>query len=240
MQSTLQNRIHVGIIMDGNGRWATERGYPRLAGHRAGVAATRRVVAAAPGAGIGTLTLYAFSSDNWRRPPDEVAGMMGLLRRCLRTEAERLARAGIRLSVIGRRDRLPEGLTEAIDRAERLTATGTALHLRVAIDYSARAAILAAAATWAADGSADSGPPTAAAFGRAVSGAAVPDVDLVIRTSGEQRLSDFLLWESAYAELHFTQRHWPDFDADDLAAALDAFAGRQRRFGGLPAPARAA
>ena len=240
MQSTLQNRIHVGIIMDGNGRWATERGYPRLAGHRAGVAATRRVVAAAPGAGIGTLTLYAFSSDNWRRPPDEVAGMMGLLRRYLRTEAERLGRAGIRLSVIGRRDRLPEGLTEAIDRAERLTATGTALHLRVAIDYSARAAILAAAATWAADGSADSSPPTAAAFGRAVSGAAVPDVDLVIRTSGEQRLSDFLLWESAYAELYFTKAHWPDFAAADLATALDAFAGRQRRFGALPAPARAA
>jgi len=240
MQSALQNRLHVGIIMDGNGRWATERGYPRLAGHRAGVAATRRVVAAAPGAGIGTLTLYAFSSDNWRRPPEEVAGMMGLLRRYLRTEAERLARAGIRLSVIGRRDRLPEGLTAAIDRAERLTAAGTALHLRVAIDYSARAAILAAAATLAADAAGDAGPPSAAAFGRAVSGAAVPDVDLVIRTSGEQRLSDFLLWESAYAELYFTPAHWPDFDADDLAAALDAFAGRQRRFGGLPAPARAA
>lgn len=241
MQRTLQNQIHVGIIMDGNGRWATERGYPRLAGHRAGVAATRRVVAAAPGAGIGTLTLYAFSSDNWRRPPEEVAGMMGLLRRYLRTEAERLARAGIRLSVIGRRDRLPDGLTEAIGRAERLTATGTALHLRVAIDYSGRAAILAAAATLAADAAlAGSGPPAAAAFGRAVSGEAVPDVDLVIRTSGEQRLSDFLLWESAYAELYFTSTHWPDFDADDLAAALAAFAGRHRRFGGLAAPARAA
>ncbi|KQQ39226.1 UDP pyrophosphate synthase [Methylobacterium sp. Leaf125] len=241
MQRALQNQLHVGIIMDGNGRWATERGYPRLAGHRAGVAATRRVVAAATGAGIGTLTLYAFSSDNWRRPPEEVAGMMGLLRRYLRTEAERLARAGIRLSVIGRRDRLPDGLTEAIGRAERLIATGTALHLRVAIDYSGRAAILAAAAAWAEDAAlAGSGPPAAAAFGRAVSGEAVPDVDLVIRTSGEQRLSDFLLWESAYAELYFTSTHWPDFDADDLAAALAAFAGRHRHFGGLAAPARAA
>jgi len=247
MQRALQNQLHVGIIMDGNGRWATERGYPRLAGHRAGVAATRRVVTAAPGAGIGTLTLYAFSSDNWRRPPEEVAGMMGLLRRYLRTEAERLARAGIRLSVIGRRDRLPDGLTEAIGRAERLTATGTALHLRVAIDYSGRAAILAAAATLAAAAAlaadaalADPGPPSAAAFGRAVSGEAAPDVDLVIRTSGEQRLSDFLLWESAYAELYFTSTHWPDFDTDDLAAALAAFAGRHRRFGGLAAPARAA
>ena len=235
MQMTLQSGLHVGIIMDGNGRWAVARGLPRVLGHKAGVAAIRRVVEAAPDQGIGTLTLYAFSSDNWRRPPEEVGALMGLLRRYLRAETRRLAGAGVRLTVIGRRDRLPAGLAEAIGRAEDLTAAGTRLHLRIAIDYSARAAILAAAATLAA-----SADPSPAAFGHAVSGGAVPDVDLVIRTSGEQRLSDFLLWESAYAELHFTQGHWPDFDADDLAAALAAFAGRERRFGGLAASAQAA
>lgn len=241
MQSPLPNSIHVGIIMDGNGRWATAHGLPRPLGHKAGIAAIRRVVDAAPGQGVGTLTLYAFSSDNWRRPPDEVTALMGLLRVYLREEAGRLARAGVRLTVIGRRDRLPEGIAETIERAEALTANATALHLRVAIDYSGRAAILAAAA-----GLAGPGTPSAAEFGQRVSGGfgpggrAVPDVDLVIRTSGEQRLSDFLLWESAYAELHFTQRHWPDFDADDLAGALRAFAGRERRFGGLTAPAEAA
>jgi len=235
MQSALQPGLHVGIIMDGNGRWATGRGLPRALGHKAGVAAIRRVVEAAPGQGIGTLTLYAFSSDNWRRPEDEVTALMGLLRLYLREEAERLARAGVRLTVIGRRDRLPEGIAEAIGRAEARTAAGSGLHLRIAIDYSARAAILAAAASLAAD--LRNGVPAAAEFGRRVSGGPVPDVDLVIRTSGEQRLSDFLLWESAYAELHFTPVHWPDFGADDLATALRAFAGRERRFGGLASAA---
>ncbi|GJD30089.1 Ditrans,polycis-undecaprenyl-diphosphate synthase ((2E,6E)-farnesyl-diphosphate specific) [Methylobacterium adhaesivum] len=235
MQSALQPGLHVGIIMDGNGRWATGRGLPRALGHKAGVAAIRRVVEAAPGQGIGTLTLYAFSSDNWRRPEDEVTALMGLLRLYLREEAERLARAGVRLSVIGRRDRLPEGIAEAIGRAEARTAAGSGLHLRIALDYSARAAILAAAASLAAD--LRTGVPAAAEFGRRVSGGPVPDVDLVIRTSGEQRLSDFLLWESAYAELHFTPVHWPDFGADDLATALRAFADRERRFGGLASAA---
>ncbi len=229
MQSISQSGLHVGLIMDGNGRWATARGLPRALGHKAGVAAIRRVVEAAPAQGIGTLTLYAFSSDNWRRPPDEVAALMGLLRLYLREEASRLARAGVRLTVIGRRDRLPDGIPGAIGRAEALTAAGTALHLRIAVDYSARAAILAAAA--------QAGTPSAVEFGHRVSGGPVPDVDLVIRTSGEQRLSDFLLWESAYAELYFTQRHWPDFDAGDLADALRSFAERQRRFGGLAAEA---
>ena len=229
MQSVPQAGLHVGIIMDGNGRWTTARGLPRALGHKAGVAAIRRVVEAAPAQGIATLTLYAFSGDNWRRPPDEVAALMGLLRRYLREEAGRLARAGVRLDVIGRRDRLPDGIAEAIGQAEALTAAGTALHLRIAVDYSARAAILAAAA--------QAGTPSAAEFGHRVSGGPVPDVDLVIRTSGEQRLSDFLLWESAYAELYFTQRHWPDFDGSDLAVALRSFASRQRRFGGLAAEA---
>ncbi|HEV2557437.1 MAG TPA: di-trans,poly-cis-decaprenylcistransferase [Microvirga sp.] len=220
--------LHVGIIMDGNGRWAQGRGLPRLAGHEAGVQAIRRIVECAPSQGVGILTLYAFSADNWRRPQAEVTGLMGLLRLYLRRETARLARSGIRLSVIGRRDRLPEGLADEIARAEAATAAGRALHLRVAIDYSSREAILAAAVA------ATPADATRVAFSRLLAGGdPVPDLDLVIRTSGEQRLSDFMLWESAYAELYFTPRLWPDFDAGDLAAALTSFGDRQRRYGGL-------
>ena len=200
--------LHVAIIMDGNGRWATRRGLPRPAGHRAGAAAVRRVVEAAPGLGIGQLTLFAFSADNWRRPPREVAYLMRLFARHLRTEAVELTRTGVRLEVIGRRDRLAPVLIAAIAAAERATAGGTRLRLRLAVDYSGRAAIRA--------------------------GALLPDVDLLIRTGGEQRLSDFLLWEAAYAELYFTDTMWPDFGAADLARAVSDFRTRQRRFGGLP------
>lgn len=229
MQSTLLPKLHVAIIMDGNGRWATRRGLSRLRGHEAGVAAIRRVVAAAPRHGVGTLTLYAFSSDNWRRPRAEVAGLMALLRSYLRGEVEDLVRDGVRLTVIGRRDRLPGGLAVAIARAEAETAMGEAVHVRIAIDYSARDAIVNAAVK--AAGRHDL---TREAFSRLVTGEpGLRDVDLVIRTSGEQRLSDFLLWESAYAELHFTARMWPEFETADLAAALDAFHARERRFGGL-------
>lgn len=233
MQSNLSSKLiaklHVALIMDGNGRWAVRRGLPRNAGHKAGVEAIRRVVKAAPDMGVGTLTLYAFSCDNWRRPKPEVAALMDLLRYYLRTETARLARNGVRLTVIGRRDRLPQGLAAEIQRAETTMAGGEALHLRIAVDYSARDAILAAAAKV-------TGPDdlTREGFARLVTGEAEPrDVDLVIRTSGEQRLSDFLLWESAYAELHFTERLWPDFGADDLAEALASFHGRERRFGAL-------
>jgi undecaprenyl diphosphate synthase len=227
----LAEKLHIGIIMDGNGRWATRRCLPRLAGHEAGVEAVRRVVEAAPKHGIGTLTLYAFSSDNWRRPKAEVAALMKLLRFYLKDEIDTLARNAVRLTVIGRRDRLPDGLASEITRAEALTATGDALHLRVALDYSARDAILAAAARIA--GPADL---TRAGFARLVTGEpGLRDVDLIIRTSGEKRLSDFLLWESAYAELHFTERMWPDFGAHDLAEALASFRRRERRFGGLQA-----
>jgi undecaprenyl diphosphate synthase len=235
MQSSLLHKLHIGIIMDGNGRWATARGLPRKAGHEAGVKAIRRVIEAAPDMGAGTLTLYAFSSDNWRRPKPEIDALMGLLRAYLRRETQRLAKNGVRLTVIGRRDRLPDGLAGAIAHAEEETAAGTRLHLRIAVDYSAREAILRAAAKAA-------GPEdlTSEGFSRLVTGeAGLPSVDLLIRTSGEQRLSDFLLWESAYAELHFTQRLWPDFGAADLAAALDSFRHRERRYGGLPAPAAA-
>ena len=206
--------LHVGIIMDGNGRWATRRGLPRGAGHRAGAEAVRRTVEAAPDLGITELTMYAFSADNWKRPAGEVAILMRLFARYLHREASALAKQGARLAVIGRRDRLPAPLVAAIEAAEAETAGGTLLDVRIAVDYSARAAIRA--------------------------GALIPDVDLVIRTGGEQRLSDFLLWESAYAELWFTDRMWPDFSAADLSAAVTAFQTRERRFGALPSATRAA
>jgi undecaprenyl diphosphate synthase len=206
--------LHVAIIMDGNGRWATRRGLPRAAGHRAGARAVRRTVEAACAQHVAALTLYAFSSDNWRRPVGEVAALLRLFTRHLRAETARLVEAGVRLSIVGRRDRLPGFLIAAIAAAEESTATGTALHLRIAIDYSAREAIHTAMLL-------------------PFSGALLPDVDLLIRTGGEQRLSDFLLWEAAYAELVFTDAMWPDFGAADLAAALTTFHSRERRFGGV-------
>ena len=234
MQSNLAakaetTRLHVGIIMDGNGRWATRRGLSRLRGHEAGVEAIRRVVEAAPEQGVGTLTLYAFSSDNWRRPKAEVSALMTLLRFYLGNEIEALVRNGVRLTVIGRRDRLPDGIAAAIARAEAATANGDVLHLRIAVDYSARDAILNAAAR-----AANLTHLTRENFSELITGEPdLRDVDLIIRTSGEKRLSDFLLWEGAYAELHFTERMWPEFEADDLAEALGSFHRRERRFGGL-------
>jgi undecaprenyl diphosphate synthase len=232
MQSTLsvgRSGLHTAVIMDGNGRWATARGLPRVAGHRAGARAVRRVVEAAPGLGIGTLTLYAFSSDNWQRPPREVGALMRLFRSYLASETAKLIENGVRLTVIGRRDRLPEVLARAIAGAEESTAGGRRLHLRLAIDYSARDAILRAAAL-ASGGETRDG--FAALLG-SVAGAAepAPDVDLLIRSGGEQRLSDFLLWECAYAELYFTPLQWPDFDAAALASAVAEFHHRERRFG---------
>jgi len=223
--------LHVAIIMDGNGRWAASRGMPRTAGHRAGADAVRRVVEAAPTLGITTLTLFAFSSDNWRRPRDEVGALMSLLRRYLQAELARLVDNDVRLTVFGRRDRLPDGLGNAIADAERRSAAGTRLHLRIAIDYSARDAIAHAAAAWHLER-----PPSREEFSRLLAGhggGTHNDVDLLIRTSGEKRLSDFLLWETAYAELCFVDTLWPDFGADDLLAALADFHRRERRFGGL-------
>jgi undecaprenyl diphosphate synthase len=233
MQSNLTtqvpSKLHVGIIMDGNGRWAARRGLSRLRGHEAGVEAIRRVVEAAPDQGVGTLTLYAFSSDNWRRPKAEVSGLMTLLRFYLASEVESLVRNGVRLTVIGRRDRLPDGIATAIARAEKATASGDVLHLRIAVDYSSRDAILNAAARLAGISA-----PTREMFSQLVTGEpGLRDVDLIIRTSGEKRLSDFLLWEGAYAELHFTDRMWPEFDGQALAEALASFQRRERRFGGL-------
>jgi len=228
-QTKLASKLHVGIIMDGNGRWATRRGLSRLRGHEAGVEAIRRIVEAAPDQGVGTLTLYAFSTDNWRRPKTEVAALMTLLRFYLANEVEALVKNGVRLTVIGRRDRLPDGIAAAIARAEEATGRGDTLNLRIAVDYSSRDAILHAAARLAGISE-----PTRELFSQLVTGeAGLRDVDLIIRTSGEKRLSDFLLWECAYAELIFTERMWPDFGAADLAEAVREFRHRERRFGGL-------
>jgi undecaprenyl diphosphate synthase len=227
MQSTLQGKIRAAIIMDGNGRWAELRGLPRSAGHKAGVEALRRVTEAAASLGIGTLTVYAFSSDNWRRPESEVAALLALLKHYLTTEIEHLAGSGVRLTVIGRRDRLPGNLLSLVTRAEAATREAQSLHLRIAFDYSSRDAIAAAA-------SAAQLSPTLSrdAISRHLGGASA-EVDLLIRTGGEQRLSDFLLWETAYAELFFTPCLWPDFAPADLAAAVAEFRSRDRRYGGL-------
>ena len=318
MQSNGSNGLHVAIIMDGNGRWATRRGLPRAAGHRAGVAAVRRAVEHAPELGIRTLTVYAFSADNWRRPGGEVQTIFWLLRAYLRLEREKLRKQGARLEAIGRRDRIPPALLREIEDTEAATAGCDRLHLRVAIDYSSREAITMAAARAVKSAACSAGQemrlshllPSAEAddkgWGTPVdssSGAKAPtssqaqngrpkgrtlhsdeafnvraeagtlrearslrdesprvrtearilppvdtlrpiltealtadcgEVDLLIRTGGEKRLSDFLLWESAYAELYFTDRMWPEFDGPDLAAAVAEFRHRQRRFGGVP------
>ncbi|HKY33755.1 MAG TPA: polyprenyl diphosphate synthase [Candidatus Polarisedimenticolia bacterium] len=228
-----RDRFHVAITMDGNGRWALQRGRPRQEGHAAGAAAVRRTVEFAPALGVTTLTLYAFSSDNWRRPRVEVDNLMHLFQQYLDSECVLLADRGVRLSVIGRRDRLSGPLGRSIAHVEERTLAGTALHLRIAIDYSSRDA-LSAAAGLLASGTA----PSRQAFERSLceaihAPAGTRDVDLLIRTGGEQRLSDFLLWESAYAELYFTGVLWPDFGGSDLASAVEAFAGRDRRFGGV-------
>lgn len=217
---------HIAIIMDGNGRWATARSLPRAAGHRQGAQAVRRTITAACKLGVSTLTLYAFSSDNWKRPRAEVAALMLLFRRYLVQEIEECRREGIRLSVIGRRDRLPVDLIPLIESAEHNTASGSRLHLRLAVDYSSRDAILAAA--------------QAARTREEMSALLGPDVDLLIRTAGEQRLSDYLLWECAYAEFHFTSQFWPEFNQASLEAAIADYQNRERRFGAVPNPRPAA
>jgi undecaprenyl diphosphate synthase len=203
----MKHTLHVAIVMDGNGRWATRRGLPRTSGHRAGAQGVHPIVEAAPDLGITALTLFAFSADNWKRSPAEVSALMRLLARHLRIETPRLRQNGVRIEVVGRRARLPAPLVAAIAAAEAATAPGTKLVLRLAVDYSSREAIAA--------------------------GRLLPDVDLLIRTGGEQRLSDFLLWECAYAELYFTERMWPDFGPPDLAAAITEFHARERRFGAV-------
>ena len=213
--------------MDGNGRWATGRGLPRLAGHRRGAEALDRTLRAAPDAGITDLTVYAFSSDNWKRPPEEVQGLMTLFRRYLHQEIERCLNNGVRLMFIGRRDRLAANIQKLMNEAESKTRHCTRLSVRIAIDYSSRDAIIAAAQA-CAERRVWSREAVAAAL-------PAPDVDLVIRTAGEQRLSDFLLWEAAYAEFVFVDCLWPDFGEEELRGAVDVFHKRQRKFGALPA-----
>jgi len=235
MPTPFKPGLNVAIIMDGNGRWATQRNLPRVAGHRAGVAAVRRAVEHAPSLNIRMLTIYAFSSDNWARPAQEVQSIFWIIRAFLRLECDRLREQGVRLQAIGRRDRIPAPLLREIERSESATASGQTLVLRIAIDYSARTSIADAAAAVIS-----AGEPMTADRMRAVITQTLTsecgDIDLLIRTGGEKRLSDYLLWESAYAELHFTDRMWPDFDAADLEAAVDEFNHRERRFGAIPAP----
>ena len=223
--------LHVAIIMDGNGRWATARGRPREWGHRHGAESVRRVVRAAPGEGVGTLTLYAFSSDNWKRPTTEVALLMKLFDRYLCSETEELIDNGVRLRVVGRRDRLSDRLVARIEEAEAATSGGDRLLLRLAVDYSSRDMMLEAVRRAALIPDVERSD-MAALLGEAMNQAApAQDVDLLIRTGGERRLSDFLLWECAYAELLFTPVMWPDFGGEHLAEALSDFRERDRRFG---------
>jgi len=225
-------RLHVAIISDGNGRWATSRGLPRSAGHRAGAEAARRVIEAAPRFGIHTLTLFALSSANWKRPTAEVQAILRLLHEYLLTETTHCIDEGVRLSIIGRRDRLPAALRQAIADSEAATAKGTRMHLRLAVDYSAREAIYHAACRFykVTELSPESFSSVLAEVHRGGS----TEVDLLIRTGGEQRLSDFLLWECAFAEIEFLQKRWPDFTAADLDAAVKEFSRRERTRGALP------
>ncbi len=235
--------MHVAIIMDGNGRWAEQRGLKRTAGHEAGARAVRRIVEAAVRAEIDVLTLYAFSSDNWSRPADEVDRVMRLFQRYLQSEAARCVENGVRLSVIGRRDRLSSRLLRIMERTEQLTSGGRRLMLQLAVDYSARDAILRAAQSLSLDFSetangADKQHASSGHFAGRIAAAIhshvhESSVDLLIRTGGERRLSDFLLWECAYAELVFVEQYWPDFDEPAFHAALAEFERRDRRFGGL-------
>jgi undecaprenyl diphosphate synthase len=229
---THSQRLHVAIISDGNGRWATSQGLPRSAGHRAGAEAARRVIEAAPRLGIHTLTLFALSSANWKRPVAEVNAILRLLHEYLFAETIQCIDEGVRLSIIGRRDRLPATLRQAIADSEAATARGTRMHLRLAVDYSAREAIYNAACRFykVTELSSESFSNVLAEVLRGGS----TEVDLLIRTGGEQRLSDFLLWECAFAELVFTQKRWPDFAAADLEEAVLEFGKRERTRGALP------
>jgi len=228
---------HVAIIMDGNGRWAAARGLPRVAGHRAGAHAVRRAVEASIRGGVEWLTLYAFSSENWRRPEAEVSDLTGLLRHYLRHEVAELHSEGVRMRVIGERHRFDEDLRHELSRAERLTAGNVRLNLTVALSYGGRAELVAAAraiAQAARDGTLEPDAIDEAAVERFLFTAGMPDPDLVIRTSGERRLSNFLLWQSAYAELAFPDVMWPDFSEAHFAGALAEFGRRERRFGVRP------
>ncbi|MFP5515311.1 MAG: isoprenyl transferase [Alphaproteobacteria bacterium] len=232
---------HVAIIMDGNGRWAKARGLPRTAGHKKGVDAVRRTVEAARELGIGTLTIFSFSSENWRRPEEEISDLMGLLRFYLRSEVAELHRAGIRLRVIGDRQRLSEDINRLIANAEELTRDNRVMTLVVALSYGSRLEMVHAARRLAEEVAAGRLSPDAIdedAMSAGLYTADIPDPDLIIRTSGEKRISNFLLWQGAYAELVFVDTLWPDFTKRDLEAAIEEFHRRERRFGATTAGSR--
>jgi undecaprenyl diphosphate synthase len=222
---------HIGIIMDGNGRWATERGRARVEGHRQGAEAVRRVVRAAREMGVPAMTLYAFSTENWGRPPKEVATLMVLLAEFLRDERDELLGQGIRLHALGERDRLPPAVRELLTGVETATAGNRGLSLSLALSYGGREAIVSAARRLAHDVAAGRLAPEGLDASRFQAALGTAPLDLVIRTSGEKRLSNFMLWEAAYAELHFTPVLWPDFDRRDLEDAVASFRRRRRRFG---------
>ena len=223
--------MHVAIIMDGNGRWASQSGLPRTLGHRAGAKAVDKVVETAARHGISTLTLYAFSADNWRRPKAEVSALFALLRQYLLSQTQRCLGQSIRINVIGRRDRLPADVLRTIENSEEATAHCNGMRLRIAVDYSSQHSLMESCKRMSEEHSTDRNRfrKHLADVDHAATGA--PDVDLLIRTGGEKRLSDFLLWECAYAEMHFTDCLWPDFDEKQFQAALEEYAGRARRFG---------
>ena len=229
---------HVAIIMDGNGRWAAARHLPRLAGHRAGAQAVRRAIEAAIRNNVGWLTLYAFSSENWQRPEDEVSDLTGLLRHYLRHEVAELHREHVRLRAIGDRARFGAEISRELAQAERLTEGNTRLNLTVALSYGGRSEIVAAAraVAAAAAGTLDPAAITEASFSAYLFTAGMPDPDLVIRTSGERRVSNFLLWQAAYAEYLFPEVLWPDFSASHFESALADYATRDRRYGTRPEP----
>ena len=226
--------FHVAIVMDGNGRWALRQGKSRIYGHRAGGPVVRHIVEAAPDLGISTLTLYAFSSDNWQRPKQEVNLLMQLFMKYLKSEVKDCIKNGVRLSFIGRRDRIDPALAMAMETAESSTKDGSTIHLRVAIDYSSRDMILKAVSLLNGQKEISREDFSQLLAEAQNGGYTSPDVDLLIRTGGEKRLSDFLLWECAYAELYFTDIMWPDFNAQHLQAAVAEFHERDRRFGCVP------
>jgi len=228
---------HLAIIMDGNGRWAEQRGMPRWKGHEKGAEAVRRVSEAACRLEIPILTLFAFSSENWKRPSKEIRILFGLFERYLRGERSSLIKNGIRLSAFGRRDRLPPRLCDSLRAAEEATRGGRKLHLRIAVDYGSRHEIVEAAQAVARDCVRQALSPeeiTEDLFARRLPTRDIPDPDLIIRTAGEQRISNFLLWQAAYSELYFCPKPWPDFDAPDLEEALAEYHARSRKFGALP------
>lgn len=228
--------VHVGIIMDGNGRWAAARRLPRVEGHRRGVEAVRRCVRAARELGIRYLTIYSFSSENWTRPPTEISELMGLLKLFIRHDLADLNASNVRVKIIGTRTGLSREIAGLLDEAEALTSKNTGLTLIVAFNYGARQEIAAAAAAIAADVAAGKVTPDdvcAEMISARLETAGIPDPDLIIRTSGEQRLSNFLLWQAAYAEFVFLPLYWPDFDKEALSAALEEYGRRNRRFGGV-------